>query len=253
MTNRLPSLSRTLLASAILVAVTASANEPEWHEVTKDVEAVAEVDTANILIDESRRTAWVRITMLQDKGSPVPGVQSVVFQRVFDCDSGKSGALSATAFAGPRGTGEVIRKAEGLSVDPSNLKNERPGTNGHKVLAFVCEQAQLANVKKTDSAEKLLPAPTPARIVSTVDPALYFPPGAKRRQEQGAPVVKACVGPNGQLVREPVIAETSGFPEIDAAAIKIAKANRYSPGVDSGPALPESCIKFRVKFVLTGN
>ena len=93
-------------------------------------------------------------------------------------------------------------------------------------------------------------AGTPARMKSAVDPDQYYPPGAKRREEQGSPVVQACVGPTGRLLREPVITETSGFPELDGAAVKVAKQNRYSPAMEGGTALPESCVKFKVKFVI---
>lgn len=91
---------------------------------------------------------------------------------------------------------------------------------------------------------------SPAKMKSAVDPDQFYPPGAKRREEQGSPVVQACVGPNGRLVREPVITETSGFPELDGAAVKVAKANRYTPAMEGGTALPESCVKFKVKFVI---
>ena len=93
-------------------------------------------------------------------------------------------------------------------------------------------------------------AGSPAKMKSAVDPDQFYPPGAKRREEQGSPVVQACVGPNGRLVREPVITETSGFPELDGAAVKVAKANRYTPASENGTALPESCVKFKVKFVI---
>jgi protein TonB len=93
-------------------------------------------------------------------------------------------------------------------------------------------------------------AGTSAKMKSMSDPDQFYPPGAKRREEQGSPVVQACVGANGRLIREPVVTETSGFPELDGAAIKVAKANRYSPATEGGTALPESCVKFKVKFVI---
>lgn len=91
-------------------------------------------------------------------------------------------------------------------------------------------------------------AGVPAKIKSVVDPAAFYPPGAKSRGERGAPVVQACVDSTGKLSREPVITDTSGFPDLDAAALKVAKANRYKPGTENGAPLPESCIKYRVKF-----
>ncbi len=96
-------------------------------------------------------------------------------------------------------------------------------------------------------------AGTPAKMTRPVNPDDYYPPGSIRREEQGSPVVQACVGPNGRLLRDPVITDTSGFPDLDAAAIKVAKATRYAAGTEGGSALPESCIKFKVKFVLKNN
>src|SRR6188508_2079854 len=96
-------------------------------------------------------------------------------------------------------------------------------------------------------------AGTPAKMTRPVNPDDYYPPGSIRREEQGSPVVQACVGPGGKLLREPVVTDTSGFPDLDAAAVKVAKATRYAAGTENGSALPESCIKFKVKFVLKNN
>jgi protein TonB len=96
-------------------------------------------------------------------------------------------------------------------------------------------------------------AGTPAKMTRPVNPDDYYPPGSIRREEQGSPVVQACVGPGGKLLREPVVTDTSGFPDLDAAAVKVARATRYAAGTEGGSALPESCIKFKVKFVLKNN
>jgi protein TonB len=97
-------------------------------------------------------------------------------------------------------------------------------------------------------------AGTPAKMTRPVNPDDYYPPGSIRREEQGSPVVQACVGPNGRLVRDPVVTDTSGFPDLDSAAVKVAKATRYAAGTgEGGTAVPESCIKFKVKFVLKNN
>jgi periplasmic protein TonB len=111
----------------------------------------------------------------------------------------------------------------------------------------------------TDKPPPPAPPPPPrapsvaAKILRSPFPEEYYPPGAKRREEEGSPVVRACVGPNGRLLRDPVITDTSGFPELDAAAVKVAKASRYTAGSDGGSALTESCVSFRVKFVLKNN
>jgi protein TonB len=116
-----------------------------------------------------------------------------------------------------------------------------------------------AIVDVTDKTPPPAPPPpprvagSPAKMTRPVNPDDYYPPGSIRREEQGSPVVQACVGPNGRLLRDPVVTDTSGFPDLDSAAIKVAKATRYAAGTEGGSALPESCIKFKVKFVLKNN
>ena len=86
----------------------------------------------------------------------------------------------------------------------------------------------------TDKAPPPAPPPppraagSPAKMTRPVNPDDYYPPGSIRREEQGSPVVQACVGPNGRLLRDPVVTDTSGFPDLDGAAVKVAKATKYA-------------------------
>jgi TonB family protein len=86
-----------------------------------------------------------------------------------------------------------------------------------------------------------------------VDPADYYPANSIREGESGSPIVQACVDASGKLLRDPVVTESSSFPNLDAAAVKVAKDIHYAPGTENGIALPESCIKFKVKFILPVN
>ena len=92
-----------------------------------------------------------------------------------------------------------------------------------------------------------------AKMTRPVNPNDYYPAASRRRGEQGSPVVQVCVGPSGKLLREPAVTQTSGFPDLDDAVIRIAKATRYAAGTRDGTALPESCLTFKVKFALTKN
>ena len=121
------------------------------------------------------------------------------------------------------------------------------------------ETTSNAIVDVTDKTPPPAPPPPPrvaatgAKMSRMANPDDFYPPGSIRREEQGSPVVQACVGPNGKLLREPVVTDTSGFPDLDGAAIKVAKANRYTAATEGGTAVPESCVKFKVKFVLKNN
>jgi hypothetical protein len=63
------------------------------------------------------------------------------------------------------------------------------------------------------------------------------------------------VGDEAQIVDAgaPIVTYTSGFPDLDAAAIKVAKSNRYAAGTESGVALAESCFTFKVNFALNNH
>lgn len=95
--------------------------------------------------------------------------------------------------------------------------------------------------------------PPSAKLGPAADPELFYPPASKRRLEQGAPIVQACVGADGRLLGDPVVIESSGFADLDHAAIEVARNSRYTAATEAGEVLKKSCLKFKVKFVLTGD
>jgi TonB family protein len=129
-----------------------------------------------------------------------------------------------------------------IAVDPSTLTFQKAGpeTAGGVLLPAVCGS----------STFRALPGPEAANMTRGANPVDFYPRGSMRRAEQGAPTVKVCVAPSGKLLRDPEVVESSGFRELDAAAIKVAKASRYKAGTKDGEPLPESCIKFKVKFAI---
>lgn len=86
----------------------------------------------------------------------------------------------------------------------------------------------------------------PKRFPSTDD---YYPASAKRLGQEGSPVVRACVGPDGKLTEPPSIAQSSGTPALDEGAIKVARAGRYIAGTEDGKPVTE-CLNFKITFQL---
>jgi TonB family protein len=273
MIHRNRKLSVWTVVAAVLTASAVLAEEPDWQEVASNPEVIVEVDAANIRVREDKLTAWVRVTTLHDIGTEGTKFRSAVSLTVFDCDAEKSGMSTTTMFAGPRGEGKMVRTEEGLPVPIAQQSYERPGTGGYKVLKFVCErsnrpsnpnaeadesqfvEAQQATRAREDAepVRDVEKPSAPAKVTLSVNFDDYYPPGSIRRQEQGSPVVMVCVEPSGRMLREPLVTDTSGFPDLDGAAIKVAKAMRYSAGTENGAAVPESCLKFRVKFSLNNH
>jgi TonB family protein len=62
-------------------------------------------------------------------------------------------------------------------------------------------------------------------------------------------IVQACVDKNGKLLSAE-IARSSGHSEIDEAALKVARAAKFSPATKNGKPRRKSCLKFKVKFVI---
>ena len=94
-----------------------------------------------------------------------------------------------------------------------------------------------------------------SRLVTAAAAALLLagaaaPLPAQDTQEQGNVVVFACVNRKGELLSAEV-ARTSGFAQLDQAALKIARATKYSPATDGkGKPKRKSCLHFMVKFVI---
>jgi protein TonB len=91
---------------------------------------------------------------------------------------------------------------------------------------------------------------TPLARTSAPDVADYYPEQARRESQEGRPQVKVCVGANGKLTSAEV-ATSSGFPLLDEAAVKVAKATRYKAATSEGKPV-ESCATLPVKFELHG-
>ena len=79
----------------------------------------------------------------------------------------------------------------------------------------------------------------------------YYPPAAKRLEQQGVVAVSVCVDAAGKLTEEPKLANSSGTASLDEAGIRLAKAGsgRYKPATEDGKPVP-GCVKFAIRFQL---
>jgi TonB family protein len=77
----------------------------------------------------------------------------------------------------------------------------------------------------------------------------YYPSASRRLGEEGMPVVKVCLDPDGKLTEPPTIDKTSGFPSLDAAAIRLATdANgHYNPATSDGKPVA-ACTNLGIRF-----
>lgn len=76
----------------------------------------------------------------------------------------------------------------------------------------------------------------------------YYPPGSKRREEEGTVRVRLCVDPAGR-VKDTQVADSSGFPELDAAALRAVGSYRFKPASDK-QAAQDLCTVLGLRFVI---
>jgi TonB family protein len=231
---------RLFLIALWLTASTAHA--ATWLQVA-DIDkkgSLLLLDTASVDRGTDMRTASFKSVFTSDQSikegyhDVPPNVKSFRWesnQGQFDCTK-RTVAVSQSILHGA--DDEVVGR---LDVDSSalNFREVPISSLGWHLLQAVCAPSE---------AEAGV-----AKFKSIVNPDDYYPPGSQRRGEEGSPVVKACVGPSGALVREPEVTESSGFPDLDAAAVKAAKGNRYVAAIQDGAPMTESCIKYKIKFV----
>jgi TonB family protein len=94
------------------------------------------------------------------------------------------------------------------------------------------------------------PAPEPIRIVGRnrlPNSEDFYPSDLRRQGVEGSAGVRVCVDVNGAREGEPVIEASSGNAQLDAGALKIARAGRYARAVQGATPIP-NCFHFRIGF-----
>lgn len=87
-----------------------------------------------------------------------------------------------------------------------------------------------------------------ARIVESGDPDALYPADAKTRGEHGVIIVRARVDAKSCATSTAVMV-SSGYPQLDTAAIAVAEASRYQAAVANGKPVASE-LTFKVRFNL---
>jgi protein TonB len=89
---------------------------------------------------------------------------------------------------------------------------------------------------------------TGVKVTYQPDVTQYYPDSSRRAGEEGRVTVKVCVDTSGKVASTDVIT-SSGHPDLDAAALKVAHAYRFKPATSEGKPV-EVCPSLPVKFEL---
>jgi protein TonB len=111
-------------------------------------------------------------------------------------------------------------------------------------------------IQQVTTQPRVEPPPPPRAIIPTTqakptyipDVAEYYPDQSRRAGQEGRTSVKICLDASGKI-QSADVTQSSTFPALDEAAIKVAKAFRFKPAVAEGKPVA-SCLTLPVKFEL---
>ena len=109
----------------------------------------------------------------------------------------------------------------------------------------------ITNVTTTPPPRPVVPVPVVRTNMSRVSgPSTddYYPAISRSAGEEGRPMVKVCLATNGRL-ESAEVAETSGYPRLDEAAVRVAKASRWKAPTEGGKAVG-GCANLPIRFTL---
>ena len=147
-----------------------------------------------------------------------------------------------------------VKLEKPLRREPGEIKFPEPKEDARLKTEDVKKAAPQENrtIEQSEQSNNSQPAPRQARLDAPPKPKRNikpdYPKGARQRGEQGDVVVELRVNAGG-AVDEVKVVETSGFPELDEAAVKAACAAKFSPA-RSGRDPVASTARLKLQFKL---
>lgn len=89
---------------------------------------------------------------------------------------------------------------------------------------------------------------TPLKAVSIANPEDMYPSAAKQAGQEGVARVKICIS-EANKIESVEVGESSGFPLLDDAGVRVAKTGRYQAAKKGGKPIA-SCANLPIRFSL---
>lgn len=141
-------------------------------------------------------------------------------------------ATQASPTGQQQGPSTVTSKAGGSAAGPGNNPNTLPGNSD--TSSDTPGNADSAGTDQgTDNhTEQQGKRPAQdAKLLSYPDVSAYYPEALRRRGISGSVTLHIVVGADG-TVQEAKVIESSGYPEMDAAAVQVGYQLRFEPAVN---------------------
>ena len=148
-----------------------------------------------------------------------------------------------------------VKLEKPLPPEPGAIKFPEPKEDARLKTKDVVKKVPPKDNRKTEQSEQSnnsQPAPRQARLDAPPKPKRNirpdYPKGARQRGEQGDVVLEIRVTAEG-TVDDVKVATSSGFAELDEAAVRAAKAAKFSPA-RSGHDPVASAARLKLQFKL---
>ena len=149
---------------------------------------------------------------------------------------------------------EILQQKVRPSVaeKPPEVKLEKSSPPDPSAPKFPEPQEETSKLPNIQTSKPLQPAPRQARLDAPPRPKRNirpdYPKGARQRGEQGDVILEIRVNAEG-TVDDVKVATSSGFVELDEAAVRAAKAAKFSPA-RSGREPIASTARLKLQFKL---
>ena len=141
-----------------------------------------------------------------------------------------------------------VKPEKHLPPDPASPKFPEP----KEVMEKMVTPKDNRTIERSEQSNNSQPAPRQARLDAPPRPKRNirpdYPKGARQRGEQGDVILEIRVNAEG-TVDDVKVATSSGFAELDEAAVKAAKAAKFSPA-RSGHDPVASTARLKLQFKL---
>ena len=135
-----------------------------------------------------------------------------------------------------------LRSKDFVTATPATLTREvliGPKVTRRLILGDVYEQPDKAAMVVTCKAipklaENAAAGKCRARLKGTIDAQQFYPPGAKQQGIEGSAVVRYFVPSGGDEPVDAEIAQSSGYPSLDAAAIDTIRSGKFGSECEYG-------------------
>lgn len=204
----------------------------ESYSVPQNMPAINESFTQEVQTQRAIKQVMQEQGVDAEKAKEVVQQKQAASSNTAATATNTSAASSVTAVGTVQGgEKEASPGGQGSSGTPAGGGNGAGGSGQGSGAGAGTTAGRGSGTGGGESAQPARP-PQKARLVSQPDASAYYPESLRKQNVSATVVVSVQIGPDGSVTNASVIS-SSGYPDMDAAAVQLAYACHYEPARDS--------------------